>query len=272
MLGRDVVSNFSADCDIHAFSRTDLDITDFRSCEKIFESIGPDVVINCAAYTKVDLCEQEENLAFKVNSEGPKNLASLCRNYNALMVHISTDYVFNGESKRPYKEDSPTAPINIYGKSKLAGEENVRDNCPQHLIIRTSWLFGHNGPNFIDTIIKLASTRDTLQVVDDQHGSPTYTRDLADAIRCLLKVNAIGTFHVTNSGSCSWYDLACFVLNRIGLDKIEVVPVDSSKFIRPARRPMYSVLDGSRLLSFCGHKLRSWQDAVSDYLKHRGDT
>ncbi len=271
MLGRDVVKVLEEQgLDVTALSRKELDITEKGQCASLLKDIRPEIVINCAAFTKVDLCEEESTLAFDVNAKGPKNLANVCREIGTKLVHISTDYVFDGTSSRPYKEDDQPNPLNIYGKSKLQGEEAVRKSDADHLIVRTSWLFGKNGPNFIRTMLKLSREKELVQVVNDQRGRPTYTMDLARGIALLIEKGAFGTVNFANSGSCSWYELCCFVLEQAGIKNVKVVPVSSEVFKRPAKRPRYSVLDLSRFKAITGSSPRSWKEAVKGYLKEIG--
>ena len=271
MLGRDVVKVLEEQgLDVTALSRKELDITEKGQCASLLKDIRPEIVINCAAFTKVDLCEEESTLAFDVNAKGPKNLANVCKEIGTKLVHISTDYVFDGTSSRPYREDDQPNPINIYGKSKLQGEEAVRKSDADHLIVRTSWLFGKNGPNFIRTMLKLSREKELVQVVDDQRGRPTYTKDLARGIALLIEKGAFGTVNFANSGSCSWYELCCFVLEQAGIKNVKVVPVSSEIFKRPAKRPRYSVLDLSRFKAITGTSPRSWKEAVKGYLEEMG--
>ena len=271
MLGRDVVKVLEEQgLDVTALSRKELDITEKGQCASLLKDIRPEIVINCAAFTKVDLCEEESTLAFDVNAKGPKNLADVCKEIGTKLVHISTDYVFDGTSSRPYKEDDQPNPLNIYGKSKLQGEEAVRKSDSDHLIVRTSWLFGKNGPNFIRTMLKLSREKELVQVVNDQRGRPTYTMDLARGIALLIEKGAFGTVNFANSGSCSWYELCCFVLEQAGIKNVKVVPVSSEVFKRPAKRPRYSVLDLSRFKAITGSSPRSWKEAVKGYLKEIG--
>ncbi len=271
MLGSDVVKVLEEQgLDVTALSRKELDITEKGQCASLLKDIRPEIVINCAAFTKVDLCEEESTLAFDVNAKGPKNLANVCREIGTKLVHISTDYVFDGTSSRPYKEDDQPNPLNIYGKSKLQGEEAVRKSDADHLIVRTSWLFGKNGPNFIRTMLKLSREKELVQVVNDQRGRPTYTMDLARGIALLIEKGAFGTVNFANSGSCSWYELCCFVLEQAGIKNVKVVPVSSEVFKRPAKRPRYSVLDLSRFKAITGSSPRSWKEAVKGYLKEIG--
>ncbi len=266
MLGADVTRQFSSDFKVTGLTRQDLDITDKKAVRQVFKHYRPEIVINCAAFTRVDDCESMKETAFSVNAEGPGNLASACRDSGALLVHISTDYVFDGSKKSPWKEDEPKAPLNIYGESKLQGEKRVEARCDNYLIIRTSWLFGLNGPNFIATMLNLSKKRDELSVVNDQEGSPTSTRDLAWGIKMLVMHDLRGVFHCCNSGSCTWFDLCRFVFEKRGIKGVTLKPVPSESFPRPAARPEYSVLDTSRFKKFTGRKMRPWQQAVSEYL------
>ena len=266
MLGADVTRQFSSNFKVTALTRKELDITDKKAVRQVFKHYRPEIVINCAAFTRVDDCESMKETAFSVNAEGPGILASACRDSGALLVHISTDYVFDGSKKSPWKEDEPKAPLNIYGESKLQGEKRVEARCENYLIIRTSWLFGLNGPNFITTMLDLSKKRDELSVVNDQEGSPTSTRDLAWGIKMLVMHDLRGVFHCCNSGSCTWFDLCRFVFEKRGIKGVTLKPVPSESFPRPAARPEYSVLDTSRFKKFTGRKMRPWQQAVSEYL------
>ncbi len=265
MLGTDVVREFAGISQVTALDRHALDITDRHAVMTAVRETAPDVVINCAAFTKVDECEENPELAFRVNANGPENLSLACRETGALLVHFSTDYVFDGTGTRPYMEEDPVKPINVYGKSKLEGETRIASLLERFLIIRTAWLFGMAGPNFIRTMLALASNHTSLQVVDDQHGSPTWTRDLAAAVRYLAATEATGIVHCTSSGSCSWYDLCLFAFSCMGIHGIEVKPVGSDMFPRPARRPHYSVLDNSRFQEITGTSMPGWKQAVSGY-------
>ncbi len=264
MLAQDVLDVFS-DLDVIGFKKEELNICDEDNLKKILLDNKPYAVINCAAFTKVDLCESEKDKAFQINAHGPEILARLCAEVSCKLIQISTDYVFDGTANTPYSEDTLTNPINIYGQSKLAGEENIKNSTEDYLIIRTSWLFGKGGPNFIHTIIKLAHEKDKLQIVNDQRGCPTFTRDLAKGIRHLLENNATGIFNVTNTGACTWFDLARFVFEKKGI-KIKIEPVDSNKFKRPARRPHFSVLSSKKYRTLVKSPLRHWHEAVEDFL------
>ena len=253
-------------CQIHAVDLEEIDITKIASVKNCFDSTRPQLVINCAAYTDVDGCETNRAIALAVNGDGPANLAQTCRERNAKLVHISTDFVFDGKKETPYLPDDPTDPLSVYGESKLAGETAVRKNLKDHIIIRTSWLFGQHGRNFVTTIRRLARERESLDVVNDQVGAPTYAVDLTQAIFHLVEVDAIGTFHFCNEGICSWYDFACEIVRQSNLSS-EVRPVDSDKFPRPAPRPARSVLDTAKYQQTTRQSIRPWQDALADYLR-----
>lgn len=246
-------------CDIRSRKSVDAALSRFR----------PGVVINAAAYTDVDGCEKNPELARRVNSEAPGTVARACRRRGASMVQISTDFIFAGRARRPYTERSRPAPINNYGRSKLAGEEAVRRSAPGHLIVRTSWLFGEGGKNFIDTILARASNPGRLSVVDDQTGSPTWGRHLALGIARLLRAGAGGTVNVTNTGWTNWFDYARFIVSEAGLPA-RVVPISSRELSRPARRPAFSALSPERYRELTGETLPSWREAVREYLRARG--
>ncbi len=247
---------------------------DIANKEEIIEAIcdvKPEVVIHAAAYTDVDGCEKNKDLAYKVNSTGTQNVALACKRCNAVMAYISTDFVFDGEEKRPYLENDKPNPLSVYGKSKLAGERHVSSLLDRYFIIRTSWLFGKHGKNFVNTILKLAKEKKELRVVNDQIGSPTYTKDLAYAIKKLITdhrspITDFGVYHISNSGSCSWYEFAQEIL-RVTSYELRVKGISSEELNRPARRPRFSVLDNSRYIKTVGEPLRLWQKALREYLK-----
>ena len=265
MLGKRLVEVFSDSGEVLAYDRSRLDIRDFRSVDDAVQSTQPSHILNAAAYTKVDQAESEEEEAFATNSHGCRNLAIAAARSGATLVSYSTDYVFDGTSKTAYREWDPTAPANAYGRSKLAGELEIRRLCFQHLIIRTSWLYGADGEHFIRKIASLARERNQVKVVDDQRGSPTLTDDLAAATRLLVSNERRGLYHLSNSGACSWFELARAVLLHLNIN-CELVPVPSSEFPTPARRPANSVLDNRayRLDGF--ERVRPWQEALQVYL------
>jgi dTDP-4-dehydrorhamnose reductase len=250
------------------------DITDKNNIAGIIADARPNIVIHAAAWTDVDGCESEKDKAYLVNATGAENVALACKSSGAALVYISTDFVFDGKSGSPYKETDKTAPLSIYGDSKLKGEESIRKILKNHFILRTSWLYGKNGKNFVDTITAKASTEKMLKVVDDQAGSPTYTKDLAKAVHALLDkvvssksyVVGCGTYHVSNAGKVSWFEYANTIVKLVGL-KTKVVPISSEELNRPARRPEMSVLDNSKFTKLTGFKMRSWKAALKEYLQ-----
>ncbi|HEX16043.1 MAG TPA: dTDP-4-dehydrorhamnose reductase [Deltaproteobacteria bacterium] len=270
MLGKDLVKVLGETFDVVPLGRDDLDISAYNNVKKVLKEVSPQVVINAAGYTDVDACERKSRLAFTVNGEGAKNLARASSVIKAKLVYISTDYVFDGKKETPYTEEDQPNPLNVYGESKLMGERYVQKFADDYLIVRTQWLFGAGGRNFVDTIIDLARERDRIEVVDDQVGSPTYTLDLSVAIRALLERDLWGVYHVSNSGHCSWYDFAKEILTQLGKDAVELVPISSADLTRPARRPLYSVLSNEKLQRDAGITMRPWQEALKDYLKEKG--
>ena len=244
---------------------TSLDITSLNQVKAQFLLTKPDIVINCAAHTAVDKCEEDIENAYKINAIGPKNLAIACEEIGAKLIQVSTDYVFSGEVAGARREDDLTGPQSIYGTSKLLGEEYVKTFCKKHFIIRTAWLYGE-GNNFVRTMLKLAETNKELNVVGDQFGSPTSTKDLAKAIIELMQTEYYGTFHGTCEGECSWYEFACKIFELKGID-IKVNKVTSEEFVRPAKRPKYSVLDNFMLKLYGLNSFRHWEEALKDYLE-----
>jgi len=242
-----------------------LDICDPVAVDDLVGRSHPDVVVNCAAYTAVDECETNEARAMAVNGTAVGHLAAACDEVGARLVHISTDYVFAGDAERPYREDDPVAPAGAYGRTKLEGERMAR-RAKGHLIVRTAWLYGHGGGNFVEAIRRqINGGAESLRVVADQFGSPTSCDDLASALLELVSRDASGVVHATNSGETSWHGFAVEIARLLGSD-IPVEPVTTSEFPRPAARPAYSVLDGSRMKRLIGRALPPWQDALSRYL------
>lgn len=261
MLGRDLQQTL-AGREVTALGRADLDITDEAAVESAVA--GHDVVINAAAYTKVDDAESHETEAYAVNAVGARNLASATVRTGARLVHVSTDYVFEGEAATPYAEDTLADPKNAYGRTKAAGEAFVRSTAPySSYIVRTAWIYGAHGPNFPKTMLRLASSHDTVSVVTDQVGQPTWTADLARQIVAMLDANApAGIYHGTNAGQASWFDFTKAIFSEAGLDPKRVLPTDSSAFVRPAARPSYSVL-GHDAWSRAGMApMRDWRQAL----------
>jgi dTDP-4-dehydrorhamnose reductase len=244
----------------------DIDITSELSIASTFASIAPDIVINCAAWTAVDAAEDKESSAFTVNAEGPAILATYCARAGARLVQISTDYVFEGDATEPYQEDSQPGPITAYGRTKLAGENFVRELLPDnHLIIRTAWLYSPTGHNFVKTIVKAQSERETLRVVTDQIGQPTSASDLADQIVTLLETySGSGIFHGTNSGVTSWFEFARAIMSEIGEDPERILPTDSSSYVQLAPRPAYSVLGHQGWAAVGMAPMRDWRVALHE--------
>jgi dTDP-4-dehydrorhamnose reductase len=268
MLGSDLALELSRSFNIIPLTREDLDITHAEACRKVAEEIKAEVVINAAGFTDVDGCETRREEAMMLNGTAVAYLAEACKASGTKLVHFSTDYVFDGTSSRPYGEDDQVHPLSVYGQSKLAGEQAVRDTLTEYILIRTSWLFGKAGNNFVDTILKLSKQHSTLKVVSDQKGSPTYTRELAQAVVALLKMKATGIFHITNSGSCTWHEFATEIIKQTAGGDIQVLPVDSTSLGRPARRPAYSVLDNEKFGRVTGMHMRPWQEALRMYLRN----
>jgi dTDP-4-dehydrorhamnose reductase len=248
--------------------RARFDVTSFPEVVQTVEKLKPTLVLNCAAHTKVDLCEEQEDLANLINGSAPGVLAAAAKDVGAKFVHYSTDFVFNGTSTRPWREDDPVNPLCAYGRSKLAGEKRVARDGAQWLIIRTAWLYGPGGPCFPMTILNAARAGKPLKVVDDQIGSPTFTYDLAEATVNLLDASASGIFHVVNAGQTSWHDFTAAILQEFGLnaDLSRTTSADWKKQ-RPASatRPAYSVLDTSKYTQTTGQKMRDWREALSAY-------
>ncbi len=270
LLGSPTTALFRADAgaEVLAVDVPELDITDEPSVARRFREFGPDLVINCAAYTQVDACEQNEELARRVNGLGAGIVAVAAAFCEARLIHISTDYVFEGDAQSPYAEDHPAGrmdKLSAYGRSKFIGEQLVQLCHAEALIVRTAWLYGPDGPGFPAAILRKAREEGRLRVVSDQIGSPTYAPDLAAALYTLARLSVGGIMHVTNSGQCSWYELACEIVRLAGLD-VPVEPVATAEFPRPAKRPAYSVLDNQRFIKVTGSPLRHWREAVAEYI------
>lgn len=242
-----------------------LDITDSKAVLDFMHNIKPDAVIHCAAYTNVDGAESDIDGAFRVNVIGAQNIAAACLEMGAKMVYVSTDYVFDGQKQTGYHEFDSTNPQSVYGKTKLQGEQIVKEILGRHYIIRTAWLYGE-GNNFVRTMLRLAASNDILRVVHDQIGTPTSTVDLTNVIFKLLASDAYGTYHGSCQGQCSWYEFACEIFHQVGKG-IKVIPVTTDEFPRLAKRPAYSVLDNYMLRMTIGDPMRTWQKALEEYLE-----
>lgn len=273
MLSTSLIAMLKEKYEVHGFNHAQADISNADQVTSILQELQPKWVFNCAAYTKVDDCESNQELAYAVNRDGAGNIAqATARVKGAKMVHVSTDFVFDGSKKEPYIETDEVNPECVYGASKEAGEQAVWDALPQRsLIVRTSWVFGIGGNNFVETMLKLAQQHPFLKVVDDQIGCPTYTRDLAQALIALIEVNAMGWVHFANEGACSWNEFAQGIFKAAGVD-IEVQKVTSEEFVRPAKRPSYSVMCTDRFKKLTGQSIRPWQEALKDYLVERTNT
>jgi dTDP-4-dehydrorhamnose reductase len=255
----------SAGHEVLALRRDQADVTSFPSLRAVIEPFAPQWVVHLAAFTRVDDCERESDLAFRVNGLGARNAALAAGSCGASVLMISTDYVFDGRGARPYREYDAVAPLSVYGKSKWAGEQAVREVAPRHVIVRTAWLYGAGGANFVDSILRKARHAESLAVVDDQRGSPTWTGDLSRALVRLLAAGEFGTYHCTNGGDCTWHELAEHVVTRSG-HRGPVERTTAAALARPAPRPAYSVLDGSWCEQVTGHRMPHWKDAVDRYL------
>jgi len=252
----------------HQVKHLCLDITNAEAVKELIDWARPEILFNCSAYTDVDGAETQEDLAREINGRGVGNLAQVCRDGNIFLVHVSTDYVFDGKGNCPYKPNETTSPQTAYGRSKLAGEEAIQSTFgadKNWLIVRTSWLFGRAGKNFVDTILKLAAELSSLKVVHDQIGCPTYAVDLAVCLADLAEKQVGGIYHFCNPPSCSWYDLAREAITKAGID-CQVSPCGSDEYPRPAKRPSYSVLDCRSTFEKLGWTARPWQEALAEHL------
>lgn len=277
MLARKVRQLAPAEYTVHGFDLPEFDLTDRAQVLAAMALLKPAVIINCAAFTNVDGCETQEELATRVNGAGPGCLAEAAKAVGAVLVHISTDYVFAGDQTIPYGEDDPTGPLSAYGRSKLAGEKAIEaSGLERYFIIRTSWLYGPGGKNFVETMIRLALERDELRVVADQFGSPTYTGDLAAAIFRLLALPSppYGVYHLSDLGECSWHGFAEAIVElarRHGepVKARRVLPIATSDYPLPAPRPVYSVFSKDKYLQVTGAALPHWRDSLDSYFHER---
>ena len=262
MLGQDLMLGLR-NRDVSGFDRSEFDISDLESVRHILSDF--DVVVNCAAWTAVDEAEANEAAALAINGTGPANVARVCAELGSKLVQISTDYVFSGDAKIPYSESEITRPKSAYGRTKLAGELAVRENLPHgHYVVRTAWLYGQHGPNFVKTMINLEKTKDSISVVDDQIGQPTWTKDLTTQVISMIDSNApSGTYHATSSGQTSWFGLTQRIFELLGADPKRVLPTDTSAFPRPAPRPAYSVLGHENWSQAGLNPIRNWNEALT---------
>jgi len=265
--------------DIINLFRPEFDIVDRNQVLSLLKRIQPDVIVNCAAYTNVDGCETNEESAIQVNGAGPGYLAEAALDVGATLVHISTDYVFPGDKMEPYSEDDATGPLSAYGRSKLAGEQALLSSgLTNYFILRTSWLYGPGGNNFVETILRLAGEREELRIVADQHGSPTFTADLANAIFHLLMAaqgqQAYGIYHFSNNGICTWYEFANRIVslarsNNLPIKVDRLLPIRTEEYPLPAKRPAYSVFSKTKYEAVTGQVSPCWQESLESYFKMR---
>jgi dTDP-4-dehydrorhamnose reductase len=269
MLGTELVPLLEGGFEVTAADLDDFDLRDGAATDAFVAGAAPDVIVNCAAYTDVDGAEADPEVAFDVNARGAGNVAAAGQRAGARVIQISTDYVFDGTGGRPYTEEDEPSPLGAYGRSKHEGERRVIECSSDPLIVRTAWLYGHAGPNFVEKMLSLAAEGRTLRVVNDQVGAPTNVRDLARAIRELIAVGATGVVNATNAGSCSWFEFAREILDVAGYESVPIEPVTSDEFPRPAPRPRYSVLSLVKLVSLTGKEPRKWRDALAEYIGER---
>ena len=265
MLGHDLCEVLRDDHELFLTTSKTLDITDEKQVMDVVCEENPDIVINSAAYTNVDGCEENPDLAYSVNGSGVRNLALACKKIDCALVHISTDYVFDGSATEPIPEDGEIGPISVYGKSKLEGEEAILETLDKYFIIRTAWLYGINGGNFPKTMLELAKNHSEITVVYDEVGTPTYTLDLAYAISRLIENDYYGIYHLTNSGSCSWCEFSRYIFEIADVN-VKVIPVTASEFARPAPRPSYSVLENKNWINHGFEPLRDYKEAIKEYI------
>ena len=244
----------------------EMDITDAQAVDRVITESGADKVIHCAAYTAVDAAEDNVDLCRRVNAQGTENIAKVCKKLDIPMLYLSTDYVFDGEGTRPWEPDDKRDPLNVYGQTKYEGELAIEENLDKFFIVRIAWVFGVNGKNFIKTMLKLAENHDTITVVNDQVGSPTYTYDLSRLLVDMIETDKYGRSHATNEGLCTWYEFAVEIFRQAGIS-VNVVPVTSEEFQAKAKRPHNSRLNKDKLDEMGFKRLPSWQDALSRYLK-----
>jgi dTDP-4-dehydrorhamnose reductase len=286
MLARMVQAAAPSNLLIQGFKRPEFDLTDADQVRRAMEEFRPRVIINCCAYTQVDRCENEEELATRVNGQGPGYLAAVARELDATLVHVSSDYVFPGSANRPYRENDVTGPVSAYGRSKLKGELAIRESgLEKYFIVRTSWLYGPWGKNFVESILRLAAEREELRIVADQVGRPTYTGDLAEAIFRLLDLEAptaappvsqslYGIYHFANQGQCSWHEFACEIVRMarqkgLPVKASRIEPIKSEQYPLPAKRPAYSVFDTGKYQRATGASIPSWLESLKTYFESR---
>ena len=269
-LGTEIVTAFG-DTTVISLTHDDIEIGEINSVHRVFRKIRPDLVINTASFVNVEGCERDPGKAFRINETGALNLARVLGSRNIDLLHISTDYFFDGSKREPYDETDSPNPLNVYGSSKLAGEKAIQENAMKYYIVRTSGLYGHSvcrgkGSNFVEKIIDLSSRKSELTVVNDEILTPTYTTDLARQIRVLVQTHEYGLYHATDNGSCSWFEFAVEALRLAGI-KMPVIPVSSKEFPSSVKRPPYSVLNNSRLASLGLERMPVWEQSLAEYFR-----
>ncbi|MFF2594193.1 dTDP-4-dehydrorhamnose reductase [Priestia megaterium] len=265
-LGKELVELFTEKgFEVYGFGREKMDITNQPQVQEMISTLKPNIVLHSAAHTQVDLAESEPEQAFLINAYGTRNVAVAAEAVGAKLVYVSTDYVFDGTTNEPYNEFSPTSPLGVYGRSKLAGEQFVRDFHSKFFIVRTSWVYGKHGANFVKTMLKMGEDRKEISVVADQKGCPTYTLDLANSILEFIRTEKYGIYHVSNSGSCSWYEFAKAIFDITGMD-VDVKPCSSQDFPRPAARPKYSVLEHQAVKMNSFRQMNHWEKSLASFL------
>lgn len=270
-LGSDVMKELSVrGIDGVGVDVQEMDITDADACRRVISAAAPDAVIHCAAYTAVDAAEEQVALCERINADGTRNVAEVCKDLDIKLMYISTDYVFNGGGERPWQPDDLREPLNEYGKSKYEGELAVEERLTRYFTIRIAWVFGLKGKNFVKTMLRLGEQNGEVSVVDDQIGSPTYTPDLAVLLVDMIQTEQYGRYHATNEGLCSWYEFAKEIFRQAGMESVKVTPVSTEDYLRmypnQARRPMNSRISKARLEEKGFNRLPAWQDALKRYL------
>jgi dTDP-4-dehydrorhamnose reductase len=265
LLATNILPSLSGQFDLAVYDIDEWDITSASAGKKMMDLHRPDVVLNLAAITDVDGCEDKADLAQKVNAEGAGIVAGLCAAAGARLIHISTDYVFDGEKESPWREDDEPGPASVYGRTKLAGEKMIFERFAGATVVRTQWLYGKGGTSFVEKIVKLASEQGAVRVVNDQRGSPTYAKDLAAPIIAIIAGGLTGIYHVSNSGSCTWFEFARAIFSIRKMD-VEAIPISSRELARKAKRPQYSVFDLAKFQRDTGIGMRHWMEALREYL------
>ncbi|EGL16399.1 MULTISPECIES: dTDP-4-dehydrorhamnose reductase [unclassified Paenibacillus] len=267
-VGSEVCRIFESDSKkIYGYGREQLDFTNQKECQRVIQDIVPDAIIHCGAYTAVDMAESEADLAFEINAMGTRNLAVEAEKVKAKFCYISTDYVFDGKGDVPYTEYDNTNPQTVYGKSKRAGEIITQTLCSRYFIVRTSWVYGRTGKNFVKTMLNLGREQSVLKVVDDQFGSPTSASDLARFLQVLIETECYGIYHASNSGICTWHQFAEAIFKETGMTDVRVLPCKTDEFLRPAQRPQYSVLDSMAIRINNLGELGPWEESLARFLK-----